>query len=192
MFRRHRAIAALSLPVVALLTAGCSDDTKSPSQAIFDGRLERGAGMNCQDVGPLFTVGAFGNPALDQKSMPIMDGEPYEQGTVNVSCSVTAAGDDEFLVKGSVGLTGATGGMFHVEGTFKTTGEQEGVRAVFTRRLGGNSYTGTGCTVRYTTPSQGVTDGRVWGEITCPAAENPSAQTECKAIAQFRLENCDQ
>lgn len=192
MSRRHRAIVALSLSATALLTAGCSDDVKATSQAIFDGRLERAGGMNCQDVGPLFNVGEFGNPALETASSPIADGEPYEQGTVNVTCSVVPSGTDEFRVKGAVGLTGATGGMFHVEGTFTTTGEQEGISAVFTRRLGGNSYTATGCTVRYTTPSQGIAAGRVWGEILCPAAENASAQTECKAVAQFRFENCEQ
>ena len=48
------------------------------------------------------------------------------------------------------------------------------------------------CTVRYTTSFQGVAPGRVWGEITCPKAENAGAQTSCAATAKFRLENCTQ
>src|SRR5690606_27825039 len=103
-----RAIAALvSVPAIALLAAGCSEEEKATSQVIFDGRLERGSGMNCQDVGPLFTVGDFGLPSEDIPAKPIPDGEPYEQGTVSVSCSVAPSGTDEFRVKASVVMSGA-------------------------------------------------------------------------------------
>jgi hypothetical protein len=197
MFRRHHAIAAtFCLPVVALLGAGCEEETKETPQVIFDARLELGTGNNCRDVGGLFTVGDFGNQALETKVPPkaIKDGESFEQNTVSVGCAVTPAGNDEFNVAGSVVRSGAEGGTFRIDGKFKATGEQTGVHAIFASRKSGNTYeqTDRACVVRYTTPFQGVAAGRVWGEITCPKAENDGAQTSCEAIAQFRFENCSQ
>ncbi|MBX3201246.1 MAG: hypothetical protein KF894_24125 [Labilithrix sp.] len=195
MFRRHHAIVAtLCLPTIALLSAGCGEDEKATPQVIFEGRLERGTGNDCKDVGGLFEIGAFGVAALDQSSAPIKDGEPFDQGSVAVTCSVTSAGADEFNVVGSVALSGATGGFFRIDGKFKTTGEQAGVHAIFSSRKSGNTYEqlDRACIVRYATPVQGVAAGRVWGEITCPKVENSGAQTSCAAIAQFRFENCAQ
>ncbi|MBX3205920.1 MAG: hypothetical protein KF764_12675 [Labilithrix sp.] len=197
MFRRHHAIVAtLCLPTIGLLSAGCDDDEKATPQIIFDGRLERGTGNDCKDVGGLFEIGSFGNQALEEKqaSRPIKDGEAFDQGTVSVSCSVTSAGGDEFNVVGSVGLSGATGGLFRIDGKFKATGEQTGIHAIFSSRKSANTYEqlDRACIVRYTTAFQGVAAGRVWGEITCPKAENTGAQTSCAAIAQFRFENCGQ
>lgn len=197
MPRRHHAIVvSLCLPVVGLLVAGCEEEKKATPQVIFDGRLERGTGNNCADVGHLFTVGDFGNQARDPKvpAAPVKDGEAHDQGVVSVSCSVTAASADEFDVAGSVVLSGATGGLFRIDGKFKATGEQTGIHAIFSSRRSGNSYEQRDrqCTVRYTTAFQGVAAGRVWGEIECPKVENPGAQTECEAIAQFRFENCSQ
>lgn len=197
MSRRHHAIVALlSLPAVAALSAGCSDPEKAPTQVIFTGQLERAADTNCQDTGTLFDVGDFGNPAGEPPvpTNPIKDGQAWDQGTVSVSCSVTPAGAGEFNVAGSLVLDGATGGTFRIDGTFKTTGEQTGIHAIFAKRLGGNAYEQKDrtCVVRYTTQYQGVAAGRVWGEITCPNAENSSAQTTCKAVAEFKFENCDQ
>jgi hypothetical protein len=195
MFRRHHAIVAtLCLPAVAILSAGCGEDEKATPQVIFEGRLEGGSGNDCRDVGGLFTIGDFGNQALEPPvgSKPIKDGEPWEQGTVAVSCSVTSAGADEFNVTASVGLSGATGGLFRIDGKFKATGEQTGIHAIFSSRKSTNSYEqkDRACIVRYTSPNQGVAAGRVWGEITCPRAEDTDAQKQCEAIAQFRFENC--
>lgn len=197
MLRRHHAIVVtLCLPVLGSLGAGCGDEEKATPQAVFYGRLERGTGNNCRDTGDLFTVGDFGNPAAEPKvpAKPVKDGEPWPQGTASVSCSVTPAGADEFNVAGAVALSGATGGLFRIDGKFKATGEQTNINAVFTNRRTGNTYEqrDRGCIVRYTTGYQGVAAGRVWGEITCPKAENAGAETSCEAIAQFRFENCGQ
>src|SRR5262249_23736450 len=151
---------------------------------------------DCQDEGPLFDIGDFGNQNTDPKvpSRAIKDGEPYGQGAVSVSCSVTPAGADEFNVAGSIDLSGATGGFFRIDGKFKTTGEQQGIHAKFASRRTTNQYDslGNGCVVRYSTSFQGVAAGRVWGEIDCPKAENLGAQKACKGVAEFRFENCDQ
>lgn len=197
MFRRqHAIVVSLCLPALGLLTAGCDEEEKATPQIIFDGRLELGTGNNCKDVGELFVIGDFGNQAMEPKvpSKAVKDGEAWDQGTVSVSCSVTPAGGDEFNVAGSVALSGATGGLFRIDGKFKATGEQTGIHAIFSSRKTANSYEqrDRACIVRYTTQFQGVAAGRVWGEITCPKVENPGAQTECEAIAQFRFENCGQ
>lgn len=185
----------LSLPTVALLSAGCDDTEPATPQIIFDSHLVRG-GNDCPDTGELFTIGDFGNQATDPKvpSKPVKDGESFDQGVVSVSCAVTPAGTDEFDVVASVALSGATGGLFRVDGKFKTGGEQTGIHAIFSSRKSTNTYeqTDRACTVRYTTGYQGVAAGRVWGEISCPKAENAGAQTACEAIAQFRFENCGQ
>lgn len=196
MSRRHVIVCLLSIPTLAVLTAGCEDEEKATPQVIFDGRIERGAGNDCQDVGPLFTIGDFGNQNVDPKipSKPVKDGDAWEQGKVSVSCSVTPAGADEFNVTAAVDLSGATGGFFKLDGKFKTTGEQTNIHGMFASRRSTNAYdqTDRGCIVRYTTPFQGVAAGRVWGEITCPRAENSQAQKQCEGIAQFRFENCAQ
>lgn len=197
MFRRHHAIVALCcLPAFTALTAGCGDEEMATPQIIFDGRLQRGAGNECQDVGPLFTIGDFGNLALDPpvRSRPIKDGEAFEQGVVSVGCSVIPTGSDEFDVDGTVALSGATGGLFRINGKFKATGEQTNIHGIFSSRRSGNSYEqlDRSCIVRYTTQFQGIAGGRVWGEITCPKVENTGAQTSCEAVAQFRFENCSQ
>ncbi len=197
MFRRHHAIVALvSIPALTALCAGCEEETKATPQVIFDGRLERGTGNDCSDVGKLFSVGDFGNQATEPKvpSKAVKDGDSFEQGAVSISCSVSPVGADEFQVVATLDLSGATGGLFKVDGKFKATGEQTGIRATFSSRLSTNKYEQADrqCIVRYTTPFQGVAAGRVWGEITCPKAENVDAQKSCEAIAQFRFENCDQ
>ena len=197
MFRRqHAIVVSLCLPAVGLLAAGCGEEEKATPQVIFEGRPQTGTGNNCKDFGELFLVGDFGNQAAEPKvpAKPVKDGEPWEQGTASVSCSVTPAGGDEFNVAGSVALSGAEGGLFRVDGKFKATGEQTGIHAIFSSRRSGNTYEQRDrqCIVRYTTAFQGVAAGRVWGEITCPKAENPGAQTECEAIGQFRFENCAQ
>ena len=196
MFRRNAIALVCMVPVLAVLTQGCSDDEKATPQVIFESRLELGSGNNCNDVGQLFVVGDFGNQAVEPKipSKSIKDGESYDQGTVSVSCSVTSAGADEFDVAGSVALSGATGGLFRIDGKFKTTGEQGNIHAIFSSKKSANTYEQTDrtCIVRYTSAVMGVAAGRVWGEITCPHAENAGAQTSCEAIAQFRFENCAQ
>src|SRR5262245_55346577 len=112
MFRRPAIVLALAVPPIALLMAGCSDDEKATPQIIFDGHLERGTGNDCPSVGPLFTIGDFGNLAAEppKASTSLKDGDAFSQGQVSVSCSVTSAGADEFDVSGSVDLSGATGG----------------------------------------------------------------------------------
>src|SRR5262249_6598617 len=124
----------------------------------------------------------------------IADGQDFEQGKVSVACSVTSAGNNSFNVTATVDLSGATGGLFRVDGVFSTTGDQNSIHATFSSRRTTNTYDegDRKCVVRYTTPFEGVAAGRVWGEITCPNAVNSVAQKTCAATATFRFENCSQ
>ena len=153
------------------------DTSRAVPQAIFEGRLEKGTNDDCNGAGPLFALGAFGPPAT-----PIKDGESVAQGTAKVSCSVTAAGSDDFDVVGSVALSGASGGLFRVDGRFKATGEQSGIHAIFSSGTSGDTYeqTDRACVVRYTTQFQSAAPGRVWGEITCPKAETPARRPRAR------------
>lgn len=197
MFRRHALVALSCLPIVASLTSGCSEDEKATPQVIFSSSLSRGAGTDCQDSGPLFAIGSFGEPALKETAQPKKDGEAFDQGVVSVSCSVTSAGADAFNVQASVDLSGATGGLFRIDGKFTAVAPPDGItgiHAIFTSRRTTNTYeqTDSTCVVRYTTQYQGIASGRVWGEVICPTASNAGAQRSCTATAQFRFENCTQ
>lgn len=124
-------------------------------------------------------------------SQPIKDGEDFGGGPVTVACSVTPTGGGAFAVSGTVELAGPQGGSFHLTGDLAPTGEQSGVYARFASPAR-NVYEESTCVVRYETPSQGVAQGRVWGEITCAKAADSATQKSCEAIAQFRFENCTQ
>lgn len=200
MVRRHHAIVLISsMALVSALAAGCSDDEPATPQAIFSGRLERG-NTNCDDTRALFALGEFGNPGGSPplESRAVKDGETDvgAQGGTAVQCSVIATGPEEFDVKASINMAGATGGSFTVTGKFKPTGEQTNITATFASRQSGNNYREqAGCRVTYSSGFQGVAAGRVWGEIICPNAERTSTGTgdiACEAHATFKFENCDQ
>jgi hypothetical protein len=199
MFRRRVLVLLLSVPTSAIMIAGCTDDEKATPQIIFDGNIERGGAVKCQDVGDLFKVGDFGNLAAEPPvpSQAVKDGDAFGQGAVSVSCSVVSSGANQFSVNASVDLSGATGGLFRVSGTFTTSGEQQNVQAFFSSRKSTNSYQqNQGCTVTYTNPAvMGVAAGRVWGHIVCPKALNVKLgdpDNTCQGVADFRFENCAQ
>jgi hypothetical protein len=203
---RKRAIAVfVAFPLALATTPGCSDDNKATPQVIVtDATITHGShtSAECHEDGPLFVNGAIGdmgNPSATPPTAatPVADGQPFGQGTVSVACSVTAAGADSFNVTASVLLSGATGGLLRIDGVFKTTGDQTGIHAQFANDQTKNTYDegDHNCTVRYTTPFQGVAAGRVWGDITCPNANITTAQATpvvCQASAEFRFENCEQ
>jgi hypothetical protein len=182
--------------IAAIVLAACSDDTTAKPQVIFSGNTETGAGLDCRDSNELFDVGDFGNPAATppKPSVSVSDGSAAGQGTASVSCSVKANGTDSFAVSATVVESGATGGLFTVEGTFKTTGEQDGIRVVASSKQTANQYIDNGkCVVAAYTGTQGVAAGRVWGTISCPDAVNTAdSNRACVVKAEFRFENCAQ
>lgn len=194
MFRRHAIVSVLAVPALIAL-AGCEDDEKFTPQAIFAGDIT-GSPVTCGDSRQLFEVGSFGNLAENppRASQSIQDGDAFGQGGVSIACSVISSGTDEFTVNATVALSGARGGLFKVDGKFKTSGEQTDIHAIFTSRESGNTYEQLDrkCTVRYPNANAGVAAGRVWGAITCANAENTAADRTCTVNAEFRFENCAQ
>jgi hypothetical protein len=120
----------------------------------------------------------------------VEDGASEQQGTVAITCSVTEKGDG-FDVRASAQLTGATGGYVTISGLFRPSGDQPDITVYLTKR--GEAFSDSKCVARFDTlAGHGVASGRVWANVECPNAANPSAQQICKSTAQFRFENCAQ
>jgi len=196
MFRAtHAIVSLLACSAIGVLSVGCDDEEKATPQVIFSGTIQNATGKDCRDSGDLFTVGDFGNPAANIASTTVPTGGAFGQGTVDVVCSVIPSGTDEFQVDATVNLSGATGGLFKLEGKFKTTGDQANLRVIASAKRSANGYDerDRGCIARYTETNMGVAAGRVWAEIECPNAINTSDDNRaCKITTQFRFENCAQ
>ena len=194
---RNAIVGLLSASTLVLLGA-CSDDDKATPQVIFDGTITLGShtSTECGGDGDSFSLGDFGNLAATPPtgSAPVKDGDTFEGAKASVACSVTSAGNETFNVSGTLDLAGSAGGVFRIDGQFKTTGQQTGIHAFFSSRKTANVYDETDrqCTVDFTTAYQGVAAGRVWGELTCPNAVNSNADRTCAIKASFRFENCAQ
>lgn len=175
-------------------SSGGSSSGSSPAtpQVIFDGKLESGGRGECADVGTLFQVGDFGSttasPPIPAK--PVKNGESFASGTASVVCSVIPGAAGEHRVQATVSLSGAAGGSFRVDGTFRSSGEQPDLHVVASRQQG-TSYESTACTARYATAFQGVAAGRLWAEVRCPDTSSTDGGS-CGVIAELRLENCGQ
>lgn len=191
---------SLSLALLAALTlsaAGCSDPEPATAQVIFTSQIDPGANppSGCPESGTWFDIGSFGNPANpppNDKPVAVKNGDTDPSGgQASLTCSVTLV-PEGFDVRGTARISGGAGGAFTVRGIFKAEGEQTGISATFAKVGRTDPYIAENCTVRYTSPSQGVAAGRVWGEMTCPVATAAGINRTCQATAQFRFENCAQ
>lgn len=187
-----RYLALLVFAIVPVIA--CEEEEKATPQVIFEAGLGASNSAQCRQIGQLFEVGKFGNPNADPpvSSQAVRNGEAFGQGAADVGCTVAPIGADEFNVNATVRLTGAKGGLFKIDGKFKTTGDQANVHVLVSSTLLANQYEDHGCTVTYEASYRGVAAGRVWGVVKCPAAENKSAQTVCEVRGEFRFENCSQ
>lgn len=207
MFRPNHLLATLGsafVLVASLVATGCADDPVATPRVTFDSAIKSGihTQKECGQSGIWFTIGSFGNPALGRTDpnnpesalinpvRPVEDGAADQQGTVALSCSVTASGDG-FNVAASAQLSGATGGSVTITGFFKAAGDSPGITMALTRK--GETFTDRGCLARFdTVVGHAVAAGRVWATLECPNAERPGAQRICETSAQFRFENCSQ
>ena len=206
MFRNHllASLGSAFALVASLVATGCADDEVSTPRVTFDSDIKAGthAVKECGQSGIFFTIGSFGNPALGREDpanpesplkdpvRPIDDGAADQQGTVALTCSVTAAGEG-FNVAASAQLTGATGGSVTITGVIKQGIDNPGVTMSLTRK--GETFSDKNCTVRFdTVVGHAIAGGRIWASIDCANAERPSAQQICATHAQFRFENCAQ
>jgi hypothetical protein len=204
MFRRHHLFALVcSGLVIGAASVGCSDPAQATPRVTFDSQVSPGkhpAAM-CGKTGTWFTIGSFGNPQLGHMNgdpaaplidpvRPVDDGAADQQGSVSISCSVTAEGDG-FQVRATAQLTGATGGSVSMVGHVGTTGESPNVTVNLTKQ--GETFRSTACVVTYDpVAGQAVAAGRIWANVDCADASNDSAQQLCTSHVQIRLENCAQ
>jgi hypothetical protein len=206
MFRRHHLFAIVSFGlVIGATSVGCSDPAQATPRVTFEGDVTAGTHpqAGCGKTGGSFlvTIGSFGNPQLGHMNgdpaaplidpvRPIDDGGSDQQGTVSLSCSVTAEGDG-FQVKASAQLTGATGGAVSVFGHVGTTGDSPNVTVNLSKSA--ETFKSSTCVVTYDTAAgQAVAAGRIWANIDCADASNDQAQQLCSSHVQIRLENCAQ
>lgn len=197
MFRvKHAIVSLFAVSAITVLGTACEDEATAKPQVIFDGTTRESGGKDCRDGSKTqFKVGDFGNPNAKPPiaSTPVPTGGASGQGNADVACSVTAAGADTFNVSATVVLSGATGGLFTIEGQFKTTGDQT-ASVRMSGKLSANSYRDTdSCVVKFSEQNMGVAAGRVWGVVTCTNAINTADPNRaCGIEAQFRFENCVQ
>jgi hypothetical protein len=192
MIRQHALAAVVAaVALVSLSATGCSEDTKATPRMTFTSTVSPGThkSAECPETGTWFSIGDFGAPTSGIPVRPVDSGSSEQQGTASLTCSVKPEGGG-FRVVGLAQLSGATGGSFSVSGLFNPSGDQSGISVSLTRS--GSTYKQSDCTATYPDPAQTVAAGRVWATISCPNAENASAQRVCEAVATFRFENCDQ
>ncbi len=197
MSRGKHVVTTLTVALASTVLAGvgCSDPEPATPRVTLETELRIGSNTSqtCPQSGPLFTIGEFGTLGDETRpTKPVDDGQPFGQGSVSVSCAVTAAGNGGFDVRASTTLTGATGGLFKIEGTFRPEGQQTGITATLSKQPFG-VFAGRDCTVEYDlSQGQGVAAGRVWGTLVCPKAERSDTGSVCESRATFRFENCAQ
>jgi hypothetical protein len=204
MFRRQYLFAIASVAsVVAATSVGCSDPAQATPRVTFESQVTAGGHpqSGCGKTGEWFDIGSFGNPQLghvnDDPNMPLIDpvrpvddGGSDQQGTVSISCSVTAGGDG-FDVKATVQLTGATGGSVSMFGHVVPNADSPNVTVNLTK--GGETFKSNACTVKFDpVAGQAVAAGRIWGTADCADAANDVSSQLCASHIQIRLENCAQ
>ncbi len=205
---RQTFAASLVLSLGLLAQFGC-ESTPAPPQVAIETSLTAQSRQSdgydtCPTVGgpgSWLKIGEFRGPTKEETSV-VIDGEAQADLTVSLECSVAPVGA-AFDVNVLAELEGNEGGSVAITGTFTADGEQNNITAVFQRPEYGN-FTATGCKVSYFAPGEVTTDangspiksfrgvaaGRVWGFLTCDAAENARSNKACKATTQFRFENC--
>jgi hypothetical protein len=189
----------IAVCMIVLRGAGCSGDGVTGAakpRTIMMARFDTPDVTDCSVAGSSLMRGAFGD-----KPAPLTDGTGDASGVNHVACRVADLGNDRFSVDGTIRSDDRV--LFAIRGTFPKTSDAKGflVDSVTVS----NGATGPGfaaftqangqCRVLYAASTEGVVRGRVWAEVTCPAAtRDPVAggagSGTCVTIAQFRFEDC--
>ena len=142
---------------------------------------------------PWVTVGqpTTGKPATVQTG----------NGDVTLTCSVRAVGKG-YDVSASVTVAGSQGGSFTLAspagmGAVTISGGQ-GIQASFGSTSAAATYQESDCVLSFTYEGSPIPDspsvfpGRIWGHLSCPAAQTATSATPCDAEADFLFEQCAQ
>lgn len=164
----------------------------APPQAILSGAFQQAPDNSCSLNGQTIGLGIF--PDGGTNPTPVKSGEGSPLGPVKITCSVHSSGIRTYTVDATI-MAGANT-IFELHGPFTEYVPDGGIPKI-DMTLANNAspnvtyaQTNGGCLASYQTTSEGVTGGRVWGQITCPAATSSNAAGTCQTTAEFRFENC--
>jgi len=192
------ALSSSALLLAVLAACGGNGLTgAAPAQAIIDASFDKQTSSDCSVQGSSVMIGRFSADA----PAPVLDGSHGQNGQNHVACKVIESSDRKtFAVEAS--LKSEDRIVFAIKGTFPVTTDAKGFKVdsvtlsnddpsnfvAFTQADGN-------CNVLYATDKEGVSAGRVWGEVTCAAATLDAATTgaasgTCTTISAFRFEDC--
>lgn len=198
-FRRF-ILGSFLLPLGGVLlasTGGCSDNTSPTPRVYVSSQMLAGTQAPSQVCGITDPVWV----GVGTSTQSVNDGDAQDGKQVNVNCSVSANSDGSFQVNASVTLAGT--GSVTINGKLTGSGQQTNVHGVFQRGDFGR-FDQNDCTIDFSRVSNmGVAAGRVWGDLDCSHASDPSqprpnpaggAQVPraCEGTAEFKFENCGQ
>jgi hypothetical protein len=201
------ALAFTSLAATAAV--GCTGQPPSPAQVYLDAVVSPS-----NDPAHLAecNVGSSTHWLLIGQDMGSGVPKTTEDGSngVNVSCTVSQTGNDQYNVSLSAHLPGSAGGTFTVtsDSTMPVT-SMGGMNLSVDEDTGEQGYGelhGTGCTLDYAgaRPADGkpIQPGRIWAHVTCPAAvdigttkqlmDGGTADETCTTSATFLFQDCGQ
>jgi hypothetical protein len=193
------------VPVAACAAIACSGN-KSPTPDVWVtatvGQTAAGGTCNEQSATTIISVGPQSPSPLD-KPTTVSSGGADVGGTVNITCSINPSGsgfDVQLSVvksgQGSLTITSApgkgavteTGGTVTVTWSNPMVGQYDQSDCMFTATFqGGSLPSGAG---------PAVAGGRIWGHVSCPAAQNQNQTlmngmfVTCDGEADFLFENC--
>ena len=202
----------------SLVTGPCGSGSPSAGgggEASAPGSISSGSSLAAPDGFVAATVGGgssagctYGSAqswldvgqAVAGKPTTVQDGAAGSAGTVHVACSVVASGTG-FDVNLSLTEAGTAGGSLTItspegQGAVTMSGGQ-GISAVFASG-GSGTYAASGCTIAFKYNGETVPDappiaaGRIWGHVSCPAAQLQGGTDTCDAEADFLFEQCPQ
>lgn len=180
---------AIALGVAACGGSGVTGT--APPQAILSASFQPAADNTCSLAGQSIGIGIF--PDSGANPTPVKSGQGDPLGVIGVTCTVHSSGIETYTVDAKI--TAGANTIFQLHGALTESAPDGGIPNS-TMTLANNaspqvSYAQTdgGCRVTYQSTAEGVTGGRVWGLITCPAATAQGAGT-CETTAEFRFENC--
>jgi hypothetical protein len=215
ILRMARHAGWLALVATCTVASACSSNPPTPDAfvAATVGVGSQSPASVCNNSGAAVQFLDIGSPT-GPKPTPVQDGNSQSGGAnVHVTCTVSTSGSG-FDINLQALLDGPHGGSITItspsgQGAVTANGGS-GITAAFQSGAVGN-YRQNGCTISFTyggaqvgsADNPAVAAGRIWGHVSCPAAQSATGQTvtgpdggsqppQCDGEADFFFENCSQ
>jgi hypothetical protein len=195
-------LALAPLPLVLMLSHGCSDPPAPPAEAALTLNIKTTSGAHCAaPIGQLSIPTAMAAASvLQELNCDLSTGckvDDYvlvdrDQGAT-VSCTVSPAGDN-YTVSLNLNYDGSAVGQpsmfFTATGSVSATGGQLSVTE--NNSVAGAGGQQDGCLVTIMPPRGLVKKGSIWASFDCPMFRDPSniGDTGCDMQGIFLFENC--